>query len=95
MEGEDPLIGYGPRAAQHLIRTDSFVDAPDVLVVSACAPDRNEVTTFEYQIGSHGGMGGWQTQPFLLYPVELETGVDEIVGAEGLHKVLKSWLPAE
>jgi uncharacterized membrane protein YvlD (DUF360 family) len=95
VEGEDPLTGYGPRAVQHLIRTDSFVDAPDILVVSSCVPDRNEVTTFEYQIGSHGGLGGWQTQPFLLYPVELEIGVDEIVGAEGLHKVLKSWVPAE
>jgi hypothetical protein len=93
IEGLDPLIGYGPRAAQHLLRTDGFPDAPDILVVSSCVPDRNEVTTFEYQIGSHGGLGGWQTQPFLLYPAELDTGVDQIVGAEGLHKVLKNWVP--
>ena len=31
-------------------------------------PERDEVAAFEAQVGSHGGLGGPQTHPFLLYP---------------------------
>ena len=34
-------------------------------------PERDEVAAFEEQVGSHGGLGGPQTHPFLLYPAEL------------------------
>jgi hypothetical protein len=92
VEGENPLAGFGANAAAHLRRTDSFPDAPDVLVNSFCNPETNEVAAFEELIGSHGGLGGWQTQPFLLYPAEWETGQEEIVGAEALHRTLKGWV---
>ena len=92
VEGENPLAGFGAHAASHLRRTDSFPDAPDVLVNSFCKPETNEVAAFEELIGSHGGLGGWQTQPFLLYPAEWETGQEAIVGAEALHRVLKGWV---
>jgi hypothetical protein len=31
-------------------------------------------------IGSHGGLGGFQTQPFVLFPAEWEVE-EELVGA--------------
>ena len=31
-----------------------------------------KVITFEDQIGSHGGFGGPQEEPFVLYPVEVD-----------------------
>lgn len=92
VEGQNPLAGFGANAAAHLRRTDSFPDAPDLLVNSFCNPGTSEVAAFEELIGSHGGLGGWQTQPFLLYPAELQIGPEEIVGAEALHKVLKGWV---
>ena len=92
VEGENPLEGFGANATAHLRRTDSFPDAPDLLVNSFCNPETNEVAAFEELIGSHGGLGGWQTQPFLLYPAEWETGPETIVGAEALHRVLKGWV---
>lgn len=92
VEGENPLAGFGANAATHLRRTDSFPDAPDVLVSSFCNPETNEVADFEELIGSHGGLGGWQAQPFLLYAAEWETGQETIVGAEALHRVLKGWV---
>ncbi len=92
VEGEDPLAGFGANAVAHLRRTDSFPDAPDLLVNSFCRPKTNEVAAFEELIGSHGGLGGWQTQPFLLYPAEWETGDEPIIGAEALHRVLKGWV---
>jgi hypothetical protein len=92
IEGENPLAPFGPNAAAHLRRTDRFPDAPDVLVNSFYDAKTNEVAAFEELIGSHGGLGGWQTQPFLLYPAEWETGQEHIVGAEALHRVLKGWV---
>ena len=92
VEGENPLEGFGANAAEHLRRTDGFPNAPDLVVNSFYDPETNEVAAFEEQIGCHGGLGGWQTQPFLLYPAGWDTGQDEIVGAEALHKVLKGWV---
>ena len=92
IEGEDPLTPFGLRAHKHLIRTDSFEYVPDILVNSFYDPEKNEVAAFEELVGSHGGLGGEQTQPFLLYPYHWNVGSEEIVGAENLYKVLKKQL---
>ena len=63
VEGEDPLDGFGDNAAQHLRRTDTFPNAPDILVNSFCNHENNEVAAFEELIGSHGGLGGLQLMP--------------------------------
>jgi hypothetical protein len=91
VEGENPLAGFGPRAAEHLRRADSFPDAPDILVNSFCSHETNEVAAFEELIGSHGGLGGYQTQPFVLYPAQLPVGDAPLVGAAAVHRVLKEW----
>ena len=52
----------------------------------------DEVAAFEELVGSHGGMGGTQSFPFLLHPVELELPDEEIVGAEHVHRHLRRWL---
>jgi putative membrane protein len=91
VEGDNPLDGFGPNAAQHLSRSDSFPDAPDILVNSFCNHETNEVAAFEELIGSHGGLGGYQTQPFVLYPAELPVGDAPLVGAAAVHLVLKEW----
>ena len=94
IEGEDPLVRYGENAAAHLRRTDGFSNAPDILVISTYDPVTDEVAAFEEQVGSHGGLGGPQTRPFVLHPVTLDAGPDPIVGAAALHRVMMSWLPA-
>jgi putative membrane protein len=92
VEGEDPLAVFGPNAAAHLRRTDSFPDVPDLLVNSFYKAEINEGAAFEELIGFHGGLGGYQTQPFLLYPAEFELGEEELIGAESVHRVLKDWV---
>jgi hypothetical protein len=89
IEGKDPLLSFGPRAVKHLLRTNTFKNTPDILVNSFYDPETNEVAAFEELVGSHGGMGGEQTQPFILHPVEWDMGDEEIVGAEMLHQILK------
>ncbi|MES0360765.1 MAG: phage holin family protein [Anaerolineales bacterium] len=92
VEGENPLVRFGPNVVAHLKRTDSFPDAPDILVNSFYDPDKKEGAAFEELIGFHGGLGGYQTQPFLMYPAEWDLKVEEIVGAEQVYKVLKGKL---
>jgi len=95
VEGEDPLAAFGPNAVAHLRRTDSFADAPDILVSSFHDPETGEVAAFEELIGSHGGLGGWQTQPFLMFPSALPLPSEPIVGAARLHAVLKGWMTSQ
>jgi hypothetical protein len=92
VEGENPLAAFGPRAADHLRRYDAFPDAPDIYVNSFYHAETNEVAAFEELIGCHGGMGGYQTRPFLLYPAELELDETPLVGAAAVHRQLKRWL---
>jgi putative membrane protein len=90
--GENPLAGFGPNVAAHLKRTDGFTNAPDILVMSLYRPQTEEVAAFEELVGCHGGLGGPQTQPFVLYPAVLPMDPGPIVGAAALHAQLKTWV---
>ncbi len=94
IEGKNPLEPFGPHAAQQLLRYDGFPDAPDIYVNSFYDPERGEGAAFEEQIGFHGGMGGPQTQPFVLYPAELPPPEEPLVGPVSVYRLFKSWLPA-
>ena len=91
VEGDDPLRGFGPRAAAHLGRTDGFANAPDVLVNSFYDPVLEQGCAFEELISFHGGLGGPQTRPFIFHPVELAVPDGAIVGAAAVHGVLRGW----
>ncbi|MFE1171119.1 phage holin family protein [Streptomyces sp. NPDC058773] len=93
--GADPLAPFGDGAAEAVRRTDRFPHAADLMVNSACDPDTGAVHAFEEQIGSHGGLGGAQSHPFLLWPVELTPPAPDgapLTGAEQVHRVLRRWL---
>ncbi len=92
VEGDDPLAGFGPNAADHLRRTDSFTNAPDILVNSFYDPHADEGAAFEELIGFHGGMGGNQTHPFLLFPAGFDLPDEPIVGAATVHHLFKRWM---
>jgi uncharacterized membrane protein YvlD (DUF360 family) len=92
VEGEDPLAPFGPNAADHLRRTDGFPHCADLMLNSTYWPEFGEVAAFEELVGSHGGMGGTQSFPFVLHPAELEWPAEEVVGAERVHRVFRGWL---
>jgi uncharacterized membrane protein YvlD (DUF360 family) len=94
VEGEDPLAPFGPNAAAHLRRTDSFPHCPDILVNSTYWEETGEVAAFEELVGSHGGMGGTQSYPFVLHPAELTWPDEPVVGSETVHRILRGWLVA-
>ena len=90
IEGENPLEGFGDNIAQHLKRSSSFKYTPDILVNSFYDAENDEVCAFEELVGSHGGVGGSQSEPFILYPADWNVPDEEIVGAENIYRVLKT-----
>src|SRR4051812_47871085 len=94
VERDDPLDGFGPNAARHLRRTDGFAHCADIMLNSTYWPATDEVAAFEELVGSHGGMGGTQSYPFLLHPADLDLPDEEIVGPEAVHRRLRAWLVA-
>ena len=93
VEGEDPLANFSPNAPRHLLRTDGFEHVADIMVGSFYDPELDEGCAFEELISFHGGIGGAQTQPFLLAPVELPLPEEPIVGAAAVHGVLSELAP--
>lgn len=89
VEGENPLEGFGDNIARHLKRTSSFEHTPDILVNSFYDPKADEVCAFEELVGSHGGAGGDQSKPFILYPSSWKVSDDKIIGAENIYKLIK------
>jgi len=61
------------------------------MVGSFYDPELDEGCAFEELISFHGGIGGTQTRPFLLYPAELPLPGGPIVGAAAVHDVLLEW----
>lgn len=89
IEGENPLEGFGKNAARHLRRNSSFEHTPDILVNSFYDAEADEVCAFEELVGSHGGIGGDQSKPFILYPSSWDVSSDEIIGAESIYRIIK------
>ena len=90
IEGENPLEGFGDNIVHHLKRNSSFKYTPDILVNSFYDAQNDEVCAFEELVGSHGGVGGSQSEPFILYPSQWNVPDEEIVGAENVYKILKT-----
>ena len=88
--GADPLAAYDPGTAARLRRLSSFQNVGDIVVNSTCDPRTGEVAAFEELIGSHGGAGGLQTRPFLLYPSDWSASEPTIRSAEELHAFLSA-----
>jgi uncharacterized membrane protein YvlD (DUF360 family) len=94
VEGDDPLAPFGPNAPEHVRRTDGFPHCPDIVLNSTFWPEFGEVAAFEDLVGSHGGMGGPQSFPFVLHPADLDWPDAPVVGAERVHRIFRGWLAA-
>ncbi|MFD4787337.1 phage holin family protein [Streptomyces sp. NPDC058459] len=94
-ERPGPLDRFGPGAADAVRRAHAFPHTADIMVNSWHDPASGQVHAFEEQIGSHGGLGGAQSRPFLLSPLTLsvpEEDGETLSGAERVHGVLRRWL---
>jgi uncharacterized membrane protein YvlD (DUF360 family) len=92
VEGEDPTTLFGPHTIMSLKREDAMTHAPDLLLLSQYDPELGEVAAFEELIGSHGGLGGPQTEPFILHPVEWTLDEEVPLGAPAIYRNIRRWL---
>ncbi|GIE81089.1 membrane protein [Actinoplanes philippinensis] len=89
--GLDPLTPYGPHARADLLRHQSAAHVGDLVVISAVDPATQEVSAFEELVGSHGGLGGWQTDAMLVHPASWTVSHD-LDGPDAVHRQLVDWL---
>lgn len=100
--GDDPLLPYllndtgaevAKRVAQ-LRRLASFPHAGDLIVISPVYED-GSVAAYEELVGSHGGLGGQQTEAFVIHPSDMPLPATD--NAEDLFAVFdyRRGLPVE
>ena len=53
--------------------------------INTALDDNNDAVSF------HGGIGGFQTRPFILHPAHLEVPPGPILGAASVHGILAGW----
>jgi uncharacterized membrane protein YvlD (DUF360 family) len=94
IEGEDPVAQFGGRALAAFRRLDGLAHVPDLSVISMYDPMFEEAAAFEELIGSHGGLGGAQTQAMIMHPAEWQLD-EELVGAEAVYRQIRRWAERE
>ena len=92
VDGEDPLEPFGEYAAESLKRLDSMSNCGDLVLISMLDTDTDQVAAFEELIGSHGGLGGPQTEPLILYPSDWTLDTEPLIGAPAVHAQLVRWM---
>ncbi|GAA2596864.1 phage holin family protein [Winogradskya consettensis] len=92
VEGIDPLLPYGDHARADLLRHQEAAHVGDLVLISSVDPVTSEVAAFEELVGSHGGIGGWQTDAMLVHPAEWQVTHAELIGPDSVHRQLVEWL---
>lgn len=89
----DPLAAFGRAEvwAQELAELIGYEASGD-LIVNGAWLNEGRVVVFESQSSSHGGLGGPQTEPFLLTPVAWQTQGTDLAAPERLHAHLQAGL---
>ncbi len=92
VEGDDPLVPFGPYAPEFVKRVAHRPEAPDIYVNSLLDPGTEEVAAFEGLVGCHGGLGGWQDRASVVVPRDLPFPTERVVGADAMHVALRTIL---
>lgn len=85
--GVDPLAVYGDRARDDLVALDQRANVGDLVLLGSYDRGLGEVTAFEELVGSHGGLGGWQTRALLVHPADWALPPERLHGRD-VHAAL-------
>ncbi len=93
--GRDPLQAYRhpERWAPELSRLLSGPSSGDLILNGAWFAEQRKVVVFEEQTSSHGGLGGPQTEPFILLPRAWTPRDEDLAAPEALYRYLRGHLP--
>jgi len=92
VEGDDPLDAYGEHAHQFFRRLAEYEYAGDIVVNGTYYPEQRWVMGFDELVGAHGGLGGPQTHPFLIYPSAWTDEAPKLIGSVDVHHFLRKHL---
>ena len=86
-EGCDPLAPYANRArwGAELAELLSYPDSGDLVIHGAWLEEKQRIVVLEEQTSSHGGLGGPQTEPFLVAPAAWDVTDRDLDSPEGLY----------
>jgi len=93
VRGQNPLL-FLPEpelAASQLRQLASFPHSGDIVIFGAWR-EGGEVVCFENQVASHGGLGGPQDYPFIMYPGEFSLDLEEVTNAKDLYPHFVAYL---
>ena len=88
VRGEDPLdtLADAPLAVEELRQMARFPHSGDLILLGAWEPHPPQrVIAFEDQVASHGGLGGEQLYPFILYADHRKLNPDQLTNACKLY----------
>ena len=86
----DPLADFqGDRWAGDLARLLAYPDTGDLIINGAWLAEQQRVVVLEEQTSSHGGLGGPQTEPFVVLPRSWATSVEDFTSPEALHHLIR------
>ena len=90
-EWNDPLAQVEDKKlwAAELAQLMSYRDCGDLVINGAWLADRKRIVVMEEQVSSHGGLGGPQTEPFILLPADWNVTDLDLDSPESLHRLLK------
>lgn len=87
----DPLDPFRDKDlwAGELAQLMSYRDCGDLVINGAWLADRERIVVMEEQVSSHGGLGGRQTEPFIMLPAAWDVTDLDLDSPESLHRLLK------
>lgn len=87
LEGENPLqrLPEPWHAAEQIRRLARFPQSGDLILFGNYDPQGDIVICFERQWASHGGLGGAQDYPFILYPRYLNWDLSSVQNSHDLY----------
>ncbi len=87
VDGEDPLKPFedAEYIEQEILTQMAMPEAGDLVLYGAYSDSR--VINFEEQMGGHGGIGGMQNTPFILYPSGVRFPFRDVKNARELYHV--------
>ncbi len=86
VEWPHPLLPFGDASyvTAQVHRLAHFPHAGDLMVMGVVEPN-DQVTTFEEQAATHGGLGGPQDRPFIAWPPERPLAPETLNDAQDLY----------
>lgn len=87
LEGDHPLIRLPEpdQATEQIMRIARFAESGDLILFGSYEPATETVICFEQQWASHGGLGGPQDYPTIVYPEDLEWDLSKVHSARDLY----------